>query len=63
MFDILINFAKIEERNHYNTGLNMKTDVILTIFIIIFIMVLGRNKTGNLQGDGEILFWPVHVSQ
>ena len=26
-------------------------------------MALGRNKTGNLQGVGEILFWPVHVKE
>ena len=26
-------------------------------------MALGRNKTGNLQGVGDILFWPVHVKE
>ena len=27
------------------------------------VLALGRNKTGDLQGVGEILFWPAHVKE
>ena len=28
-----------------------------------FVLVLGWNKIGDLQGDVENLFWPVHVKE
>ena len=59
------NLSNGQEIDHMiKSAKNGNLDKLISkILVLLLWMALGRNKTGNLQGVGEILFWPVHVKE